>query len=624
MAFYSNWFRKRENKVDTTELELTNTDADVGMKNPNFAPFNTISQGIDQIIASRSVINSAIEDINSWGVKPISEILINGLPTLPLLTDKVTRINQYRTIAAFDKCDWCIEEIADDLFHPDDKGNLVRLDINLDRKDLNDIKRQVLLSEFKKYMNLFGLEEDGFILGKKFVTEGELAWENIIDPEHPDRGIIGVKFIPTEYYETLVNAHTGERMGLYFDVKKLGDDLRQIISTSYYGAYRVFNTIFGYNFNQLNRDNSIPLLWPQVTYISMHEQPTPNGMVVFPLIEKAKQAYYQYVLMEQSAVILRVTHAPERLLFNVSTGRLPDKKAAEYVRRFANDMKQKKVAIDKPSADGAHAPQIANVYNPSTMLESWIFGKSQDNDGTSVESVGASGTTYDQIDDIKFFMKNLMKAFKIPWSRYEAPDQMNERNDTISYEEYDFSRLIMRIQSRFAKGFRAGYISHLKLRGIWDKYSLKESDIKVIFTPPVLFDLYERQKLLEIKIDMYAKIGDRDEFSKMTAMRDILEMTDDQIRENYENLSKEKVWMAMADWTGEQMGSNGPAKNPDLPVQVKDMNQEGGREEGGEEGAGGEEGEGGEEGGGEEAPAEEEGGGEEKKEAPNPPNGFGF
>jgi hypothetical protein len=43
-------------------------------------------------------------------------------------------------------------------------------------------------------------------------------------------------------------------------------------------------------------------------------------MITYPLIEKAKQAYYKLALLEDAAVILRVTRAPERLLFNVSTG----------------------------------------------------------------------------------------------------------------------------------------------------------------------------------------------------------------------------------------------------------------------------------------------------------------
>jgi len=45
-------------------------------------------------------------------------------------------------------------------------------------------------------------------------------------------------------------------------------------------------------------------------------------LTTYPLIEKAKQQYHRLALLEDAAVILRVTHAPERLLFNISTGRM--------------------------------------------------------------------------------------------------------------------------------------------------------------------------------------------------------------------------------------------------------------------------------------------------------------
>jgi len=66
--------------------------------------------------------------------------------------------------------------------------------------------------------------------------------------------------------------------------------------------------------------------------------------VSLPLIDKTKQAYYQLDLLQDAAVILRVTRAPERLLFNVSTGKMNDNYAKAYVRDFANSLKAKKVA----------------------------------------------------------------------------------------------------------------------------------------------------------------------------------------------------------------------------------------------------------------------------------------
>ena len=327
---------------------------------------------------------------------------------------------------------------------------------------------------------------------------------------------------------------------------------------------------------------------------------SPDGMICFPLIDKCKQAYYQLVLLQDSAVILRVTHAPERLLFNISTGGMSDKVAENYVRRFANELKQKKVL-----EGGKNGPRITNIYNPSTMLESWIFGKNNQNDGTTVESVG-SNVTYDQIDDIKFFLKRLLKQFKVPFTRFESPEQMNEKNEQISYEEYDFSRQEIRIQRLFADGYKKGFITHLKLRKIWDNYGLKDSDLDIQFVKPILYDLYQTQKLMEAKVAAYSTLADRDEFSKIGAMKSIMGMTDEQISENFQNLAKEKSLLGEIEWYEEKMKSNGP-KNVKPPIPIKDVGGES-SEEGGEgetpSEEGGPEGEP-TEGGEEEAPAEE-------------------
>jgi hypothetical protein len=268
---------------------------------------------------------------------------------------------------------------------------------------------------------------------------------------------------------------------------------------------------------------------------------SPDGMICFPLVEKAKQAYYQYVLMKDAAVILRVTRAPERLLFNINTGNMNPKMADDYVRKFGNQLRNKKVVSSDPSKVGNQ--NITNVYNPTTMLESWIFSKSNANDGTTVDTIGSTAQ-YDQIEDLKFFQRSLLKQFKIPWTRFEAPDALNEQFDTISYEEYTFSRMLIRLQRRFAIGFKNAFITHLKLRGMLERYDIKESEIEIDFTPPVLYDITKVQKLLEAKIGAYSVLADREEFSKQLAMKNILGMTDDEIRENFEKLTQEKVLMA--------------------------------------------------------------------------------
>lgn len=401
-------------------------------------------------------------------------------------------------------------------------------------------------------MDLFRLRDDGYNVVKRFLTEGELAWENVINPNYPDMGIVGVKFLPAEYYETLLDPDTSMPVGIAFDTEQFTNDKRQMFINSFAGSASIFNSIAPttYNFN-INRETCVPLLWNQITYINSGEY-SHDYMISYPIIENAKQQYHRLALLENSAVILRVTHAPERLLFNVSTGKMTQNYADEYVRRFAMDLKSKKSA----TPDGS---DIIGTYNPVTMLKSYVFGKSDGNDGTSVESVGSSAS-YDQMEDIEYFLRALLKQFKVPWSRYKTPENTIEKNDNITYEEYAFSRMIIRFQRRFADGFKRSFITHLKLRDIWEKdgYDLVESDIDIEFMRPVLYDQYEIQKQVESKMAVYTTFADRDEISKILMMKKYLGFSDAEIEENYKNIIKEKQLVAVGDFFAEQITAENP------------------------------------------------------------------
>ena len=162
------------------------------------------------------------------------------------------------------------------------------------------------------------------------------------------------------------------------------------------------------------------------------------------------------------------------------------------------------------------------------MLETYFFGKTNANDGTTVESVGSTAD-YEQIADIEFFLRRLFKQFKVPFSRYKAPENSLERDDTITYEEYSMARSVIRIQRRMSMGLKRSFITHLKLIGLWKTYQLKESDFSVDFVTPILYDLYQTQKHVTAMMDTYKAVVDQEELSKINAMKKILKMTDEEV-----------------------------------------------------------------------------------------------
>lgn len=479
---------------------------------------------------------------------------------MPTATDKPSRLSIYRSIAAYPICKWCLDEIADDFIHDDDNGDFIKLQLP---QRLDQTKQNIIQNEFKKFINLFNFRDEGFNLVRRFLVEGELAWENVIKPDYPKMGIVGVRFLPAAYYETLIDTDTQLPVGIVFDSEQYSQDRRQIFSNTCIGSAAIFNAISpqSYTFN-FAKNTCVPLLMNQITYITSVNH-SDDYTIQYPLIEDVKQQYHRLALLEDSAIILRVTRAPERLLFNISTGQMTQQFADEYVRRFANELKSKKVA----TPDGE---DINGVYNPVTMLKNYVFGRSDGNEGTSVESVGSSAN-YDQMEDIEYFLRALLKQFKVPWSRWKTPENTMEKNDAINYEEYAFSRMIMRFQRRFADGFKRSFITHLKLRGIWSQkdYELIDSDIDVEFVKPVLYDLYQSQKLVDAKMQIYHAFADADEISKIICLKKYLGFSDKDVQENYTNIIKEKQLIAIGDYFADQISEDNPPVDFKSPIRLK-------------------------------------------------------
>ena len=155
---------------------------------------------------------------------------------MPLATNKADRLAQYRSIAKYTETDWCLDEIADEFIHEDENGNFINLKLPDGKDNLNEIRKGILQEQFKQYIDLFNLKDDGYNLIKKFCIEGELAWENIIDPKNPSLGIKGVKFLPPEYYETLIDTKTNRPVGIIFDTEKFAKDIHEILSNTYMGS----------------------------------------------------------------------------------------------------------------------------------------------------------------------------------------------------------------------------------------------------------------------------------------------------------------------------------------------------------------------------------------------------
>jgi len=464
-------------------------------------------------------------------------------------TNKPIRLGNYRQMASFPEIGDAIDEICDGFINLDENGKCVNFKLN---QKYEGLAYQELEESWEEYLSLFDFESNGFEYMRRLAIDGEACWENIIDKENKDLGIIGINYLKPESYEFGINVVQSKKVGIVVFMVKNDVDLDAHNFTS---ASKDNQTVMGgvkisdLNFaDKLREGNAVLLPWEQVTYVDTGIYSS-DGLVVFPVLERARKAYNQLSLIEDSIIIYRLVRAPERLVFNVDTGALPPSRAEQIVQKMMKKLQTKKVYNPITGS-------VTNDYDPHQMSENYWFSKPTGSGGTSVEALPSSAN-FGELEDLHYFLRKLYLSLKVPFNRYAEPTVQLDRNDSISYEEYRFAKFIMRLQYNFAKGLLNGYKTHLKLKGLWDQHKLKESDIKVVFVPPSSFELYEQQKILESKLNNYSNIADREEFSIELAMKKYLNMSDEEILTNNNQVEKEILRRAIIEFKKNNIEDHG-------------------------------------------------------------------
>lgn len=464
----------------------------------------------------------------------------------PVSTNKAIRLNEYRAMSNHVELSDAIDEICDSMLNYDDNGKYADIKFRLAKK-LSSKQQDILHKEFDYIMSLFDFDLHGFNYSRTFVIEGEVTFENIINPTQPKKGLLGVRLIDNDKYELLKDLNTGQIIGIYLNVAK--ENIYQILSPDYANGMNFFKEIdvSGYNgySNSWNSDDKIPLLFSQITYINTGIFDR-NKTFVFPPLDKARQAYKQLVLIEDGVIIYRVARSPERLVFNVSSGNTAGPKAQQQLLQMSRRFNMRKTT--RTGQNGQRG--VANSYDAHQVVESFWFLKPADSEGTTVENIGGSAS-FGELEDLKFFTRKLYRSMKVPFSRFEQPENTISQGEDITYEEYKFAKFVVRLQSNIANAIRDTFFTHLKLKGIWKQYNLNEHDIKVNFTPPALYDLYQVAKLNEMKMEAYSSLADNDNFSYTLAQKKILGWTDEDIELNKDMIFKEAMEEAKIEfWRG--------------------------------------------------------------------------
>ena len=285
---------------------------------------------------------------------------------------------------------------------------------------------------------------------------------------------------------------------------------------------------------------------------------------VISYLHKAFRPLNQIRMLEDSAIIYRLSRAPSRRVFYVDVGNLPKAKAEQYMHSLMNQYRNKMVYDSKTG-------QLRDDRKFQAMLEDYWMPRRNGSATTEIDTLQGSEANFTQLDELEFFQRQLFRSLNVPISRMQPESGFSlGRASEISREEYKFLRFIERLRVRFSGLFLDLLKRQLILKNIISLKQWEEikDEIHFIYDQDSNFNALKNLELLTEKMNV---LRDAEEyrgkyFSANYIRKNILALNDDDIERIEEEIEEEKYDQRFAPQEGEPGlgGGFGGLGGPDL------------------------------------------------------------
>lgn len=477
----------------------------IEVDNPKYKDFYTKGTRREELLHKNSISQGNMFGINNSS--PIAQFGSDGdyfqFMYATIDPDKGKRLREYRLIAAYPQVSSALDEICDEFIVSDADDKIFQFDIN---NDIDKNSKRELVEEFYKFVDIYDFQIKGWEYCRNYLVDGEIYFENIIHEESKDKGILGVISVPAE------------------DIDPIYDNVQNLMIKGYLlrkKEYEKSNKQF-FEIKPIIFDKN------QMSYFHSNEWDEKKKFRV-PVIEKARRPYKQLSLLEDSIIIHRLVNAPEKMVFNIDVGNMPQPQADRYIHQLAQNYWNRKTYDNTQGG--------VNMVNPPSMLDAYWFPKRAGSEGTTVNKLKGDQNLGD-LPDLDYFVNLLYHSLHVPSNRLNPQSRFSDGTDIIR-EELSFAKFIMRIQQHFSETVKDNFITHLKLRGWWDEYQLKERQLKVKMNPPTHFHVMREQQIFEIKSNNYSGMAQNELISDTFAQKNYLELDDKKILQNRHLLRKD-------------------------------------------------------------------------------------
>jgi len=449
-------------------------------------------------------------------------------------------VQKYREMSFSQEVDGAVEDIINDAVIQEENQPVVALDLG--SLDYTDAIKDKMQTEFNVLLDLLDFNLNGADLFKKWYIDARLYHHIIIDSGRPKDGI--KELIPIDPLNI-------EKVREVKKTKKGNIEVVESVQEYYVYTPDAMNVgSFQQGHAMQGQSNAVTVAPDAISYV--HSGLIDNvKQIVVGYLFKAIKPFNQLRMIEDALVIYRLARAPERRIFYIDVGNLPKLKAEQYLQQVMNRYKQKMIY-------NASTGEVEDQRKHLSMLEDFWLPRREGGRGTEITTL-PGGQNLGETDDIEYFRKKLYKSLNVPISRIEGTDSTTfnlGRASEITRDEVKFGKFVARLRHRFSYLFCDLLRVQLILKGI-----IKEEDwvtikdrIRYVWAKDSHFMELKNSEIMRDRFEVLGIAQDYvgEYFSKEYIRKNILQQTEDQIKELDKQMAAEKSAAELDNTDGEE------------------------------------------------------------------------
>lgn len=455
-------------------------------------------------------------------------------------------VTRYRGMMLNPEIQQAVDEIVNEAVSVDTHDKVV--EIVLDDTGLPDRVKDRVMEEFDNVLGLLDFSNQAYEIFSKFYVDGRLNYHVIIDEKNLRKGIVELRYLDPRKVRLVREIDDKPIPGQGSQTATL----KRIKKEYYMYSETGFGTSVASNFTttvsglRIAKDSIV-----RVTSGILNESNT----VVLSHLHRAIKSLNQLRMLEDATVIYTITRAPERRIFYVDVGNLPKAKAEQYLHDMMARHKNR-VTYDPGTGE------IRDDRKMMTMTEDYWFPRREGNRSTEVETLQA-GAGLGEDRNLPYFQTKLYKSLNVPVARLQ-PETMYSfgRSSEITREEIKFAKFVRRLRARFSILFDRCLEKQLVLKGVMspEDWAQIQNKIRYDFMKDNFFEELKETEILREKLNTLSEIEPLvgKYFSREWVIKNVLFLTDDEMRDMQKQIAKEKA----SGYYGDEIPDGGMGSEP--------------------------------------------------------------